>query len=660
MEYPNTNDAARGKWIIDGRVKKWWVGRLVVVEWVVVGGGGKVSRWHGVVEKVNPVEVRYLENPKNTFPFPNNTIHYRNVWLERSPVAQKPSTSTEELKLRRQVRKWAHVGGSVMLRYSKNGTVMRDIATVVSKQVSTCTIKTSSGKVVPFPPIVHYIKIEKVRFGVAPCPRSTVSGIKRYRRLEYVAGEAVTESANVIAHNELAHDKLEELSSVMKSVGYIYGSFNVRTVTDTTRLVALRGIMEVRKIKVLALQETRRNPNSEVVESLFESYSVSGVGGVGLLVCKELLKYVVKPTIIVPGRAIAVEILGTTFVSVYAPTCVNFDERENFFETLGAWISTTPTRKRLVLMGDFNARYANQVTSNHTRMATQQFEDFLSMHSLTIPQGRFSKDEQTRCTHKKVTLDYLVVRVSRKREMKNYTTIKAPLYSDHRMLLGLFKAQFRWPSKEKKEEQHVPDYALLRDKFIRSRFMYTFKGIKNCSYLEFVQLVKAASTELPAKEKVPARAPFDVQLYNDLFKMQCATRCDEDRLLNAIDSFTDSDTNRIIRQYTVWLEENPRLAWQHIKSLSAKNRKVMPGTVAERLSKFHSHFQTLFSSAHAPTNDPIDIFPTRAPDPRLVFDPGPFTLNELKVALIHSSNGDIHGSTTRSLVSTNLSYSFVM
>ena len=132
-------------------------------------------------------------------------------------------------------------------------------------------------------------------------------------------------------------------------------TFNCRTLTDHAMAEAQCSM----NYDVLAVQETRIResdtlslPGGHVL--ITSSATAAGNAGVGLIVHSRLRSKVGKVTNVVDGRALSVDVGGTIFIAVYAPTADD-EQREAFFEQLVAHVRDIPQHMPLVLLGDFNA-----------------------------------------------------------------------------------------------------------------------------------------------------------------------------------------------------------------------------------------------------------------------------------------------------------------
>ena len=413
-------------------------------------------------------------------------------------------------------------------------------------------------------------------------------------------------------------------------------TFNLRTVTDESRISALAAFCESSHIAIALLQETRRSEASQqpflpTGWIWFESFASSnGVGGVAILVtpfCKfkdPIFSEIIK------SRIASVTFPNTVVcLSCYAPTAFDAEEQEKFLSQLSTHIANLPERIPTIVGGDFNARPPEHLKKQgkEVRAASRRFTTFLESMDLST-QLRLQKPLQKMYTHFNATLDYFLIRNRHASALRDYKAVSPPIFSDHKLLALSF--QVKWKKTPAPPRLHDPDFYSLEDEVTKQLFVDAAR--KEDGTITF-QSLRNAFDVIPRKSNSLASRPSWYSDYvQDLMKMKAITRADEDSLLQALDVAKLQTLNDHVLAYARQLKHNPRLAWQHLREpIRARTREKFPAnSKAERSSILRNHFASLLSShgGARPEDAVVErLFPPRCVVPHFVS--GPFSMEEL-------------------------------
>ena len=133
----------------------------------------------------------------------------------------------------------------------------------------------------------------------------------------------------------------------MASTSYNIASININTITNTTKLNALRTFLRTLDIDIAFLQEVENEqlllPGYLVVSNVDHSRRGTAIA------LKEHIRFSnVEKSL--DGRLIALRVQNTTLCNIYAPSGTALrSERERFFSTTLAYYLRHPTEHTLVL-----------------------------------------------------------------------------------------------------------------------------------------------------------------------------------------------------------------------------------------------------------------------------------------------------------------------
>ncbi|XP_071638432.1 craniofacial development protein 2-like [Temnothorax longispinosus] len=163
-----------------------------------------------------------------------------------------------------------------------------------------------------------------------------------------------------------------------------FGTWNIRTMLETSRLAQVIHEMDRYRLQVLGLCETRWPEQGEHITSDGHMLLFSGkptnelrASSVGILLNSNTRRGLINWKPVTDGIIwvrLRSKVTNITFIQCYAPTEVSDEESKNvFYEQLTATIRDLRKSDIVVLMGDFNAK----VGQNNSRL-----EHVMGAHAL--------------------------------------------------------------------------------------------------------------------------------------------------------------------------------------------------------------------------------------------------------------------------------------
>jgi hypothetical protein len=310
---------------------------------------------------------------------------------------------------------------------------------------------------------------------------------------------------------------------------------------------------------------------------------------------------------------------------------------------LTQYCATLPQAKPTIVMGDFNARLRSQI---HPRKATlsllhkavDSFEDFLMSTGTVTSQNPVP-------THRFGTLDYICTSARFCSAIRNTRVLKNKLWSDHALMIGLFRAKYKQPTPPDHPPQY--DFTDIRGDTGQQCRATLLTIPHDTSYADFVPLVHSALELLPQRKRVrrlpawrtllvQAAASTEAQSHGALEPNAAPFS------LSAVSVANSAEVDRLLVGYASFLKSNPRYAWAHVSAIARQTSHPLPAAdVAERNAKFHAHFTRLFQPPLLDTDSVPSILDFAAP--HVHFVTGPPRDHEVQSALDCISNGKSPG-----------------
>ena len=214
----------------------------------------------------------------------------------------------------------------------------------------------------------------------------------------------------------------------------IYSTFNVRTISKTSRQQELVSCTARNKIDVISIQEHRfYHPDTELKYTTINNYQLiyasayknsqgSTIGGVGLLLSPKALDNLLKVEKI-SDRILVAEFNSnpiTSVIACYSPTNTSDDTTVDiFYHDLKGVTENIPAHNFLVIAGDFNSQVGpkdaafsfNKVTNRNG----EKILDFAQEFQLTLTNTKFMKSSGKMWTHQhpagtRSQIDYILTR----------------------------------------------------------------------------------------------------------------------------------------------------------------------------------------------------------------------------------------------------------
>ena len=240
----------------------------------------------------------------------------------------------------------------------------------------------------------------------------------------------------------------------------IYSTFNVRTISKTSRQQELVSCAARNKIDVISIQEHRfYHPDTELKYTTIDNYQLitasasknsqgSTIGGVGLLLSPKALDNLLKVEKI-SDRILVAEFNSnpiTSVIACYSPTNTSDDYTvDAFYHDLKGVTENIPAHNFLVIAGDFNSQVGPEdaaFTFNKlTNRNGEKLQDFAQEFQLTLTNTKFMKSRGKMWTHQhpagtRSQIDYILIRNKWKNSVRNcqaYSSFSS-VGSDHRIV----------------------------------------------------------------------------------------------------------------------------------------------------------------------------------------------------------------------------------
>ena len=460
---------------LHGLAKKTAPGMRIHVVWST---GAEKTTWIGkVVSKTSPATalVEYVGHEKGMlWPFPPTDPAVR-VYSVSLPVSAFDGLPL--CKLRARMR-FAELGSFARCRFSRGDAVYTWNGVVTWIGSGVCRVKWFTVDKTFFfpPPRTAPIKVLSVRFspGTSRLEGGHASAVLRRRRFLDLLSACETECASGAAPS---HDKPEGTPDPFPTLrkrpsALTVATLNPRSLCDNAKVEALCGYCAQRCINILVLPETKRSETCEAPSCGNFSWheapgTAAGQLGIAVLLDRRTTLKLTSFSTLVPHRVVVLEFGDLVAIAVYAPTYVNMAERDKVNNAITAFIRTLNRSRPLLLLGDFNSRPLNQCKDTALRAASDQFADFLLCNALVASNVEFP-GRGTLHTHKRSTLDYVLVRNRYKSSVRDVVVRSAPFDTDHKVLEADFKIKWKAPLGPLPHEK--PDVRVLRDPVRSAKF----------------------------------------------------------------------------------------------------------------------------------------------------------------------------------------------
>ena len=244
------------------------------------------------------------------------------------------------------------------------------------------------------------------------------------------------------------------------------GNWNIRTLTETSRLAQVEKEMKRYHIEILGLSEVRWKNSGEINTSngnymIFSGRDDTHEQGVGILTTNKAKKALMewKP---VNSRIIVArfhsKIRNTTIIQCYAPT-EDADEttKDEFYEQLQATLASTHRNDVKIIQGDLNAKIGTDNTDLTTVMGKNALDsvrnnngerlvDFCITNQLFIGGSRFPHKNIHKYTwtspdgRTKNQIDHVMVNKKFLTSLQDVRTMRgADVHSDHQLVIAQFQ-----------------------------------------------------------------------------------------------------------------------------------------------------------------------------------------------------------------------------
>ena len=414
---------------------------------------------------------------------------------------------------------------------------------------------------------------------------------------------------------------------------FLVASFNCRSATCDGSILSVASWADARKISVVALQETRRSFDEDIVIGegwRFINFAASkGVGGTGVVMSPDASRRLTK--IDGSSQHFRAKFGFFTVIGVHTPTAVDYEHREQFFSLVSDILPRDS--EHVFIIGDFNSRLDERRLSPLTRRAKEQFLDFLSQNSLTAvnpPAYTF-----TSATGKYSTLDYVVCRRRYRSSVFDLRVLRnSPLPSDHFPIVATLCLHFA--TVEISELKQCQDFSVLRDSEVRRQFSRNFDAC--VSYSDFCTAFETAKQLIPPSHSTAKARTWKTDLVHNIMKMEA--NLDSRNLSKLLANQDNAQVTSLIHEYSSLLSANPRLAWRFVRQsmFSGPSTTFPAQSEEERLQRLTAHFAALFSPDGGPGPPNWGQFHLTP-----LFKVGPFTNDELSAALSSLSSGKSPG-----------------
>lgn len=479
----------------------------------------------------------------------------------------------------------------------------------------------------------------------------------------------------------------------------IFSSFNVRSLTQTSRQQELFQCFSKNNLDILSIQEHRfYHPDSEfqhtilgknklVTSSAWKNSQGTTIGGIGILLSPKASSNLLSIKK-VSDRIVVAEFNTnpkTSFISCYSPTNVS-DETivDDFYSSLSLTLRNIPAHNFLVIAGDFNARLGRDDVNfsfhQETNRNGSKLSDLLLEFQLIATNTMFMKKFKKLWTFQhpnglKSQIDFILVRKKWRNSIRNsqsYSSFSS-VGSDHRIVSANVVLSLRSSKRLKPNPMKLIDWPQVHnDSELCSAYAIEVKNRYNLLTLpdddvetKYSNLIAANEhvclSFLPKKTKVKRKPLFDDDLVKNARKnfetakvkhqaratrrstktLSSAQKALDDAYLTAESLYIQGKINSIKEFHT---SNQHSASWKVINEISGRKEhpsiQLKGGSAEKRRDNWHNHFQKLLGNPPKVDGDPLplnQIFNT------LDISTNPFSIDELEKTLKQFVNNKSSG-----------------
>jgi len=466
--------------------------------------------------------------------------------------------------------------------------------------------------------------------------------------------------------------------------------------------IDLIAIQETKCIHAEGIRDTRLSDNSRYLHQTARvgEGGKGASGGLGFLISPENAQHVTEMKTIsdrIMYLRFAQQVKGSIqrlhVYNVYAPTAApeNVDASNEFYLSLRTQVQSHPRRDMVLIAGDFNAvlttdmagvRYAPRQSTRN--LNSQSMHDFLMDTNYVaincrLPKPNFQLNTFYGPHHRKQRLDYILYPRKYLSAMSNFSTLRPPFASDHKILVARGKFKFQRHRKTA-PHRHIDWEALKNDEQameIVNQINDNYEATNNLNqdYEEFVRIATEACNSLPQIRRRRRTHPWESKEVEELRLALRALRTEykstgSKRVFRKIRRTCRKLAIQYISDQTAYFNEKCaeieslytdhqyKAAWQLTNALSNRNARQR-GTIAaqtpqERPLLFAKHFEAVLAPKPAVEDNAVYV-PQEIHDIELepiftdqelqkrAFDTSAIDAWELNKAIMSMSNGKAAG-----------------
>jgi hypothetical protein len=274
------------------------------------------------------------------------------------------------------------------------------------------------------------------------------------------------------------------------------GTWNVRTMYETSRLAQVLKEMDNYQLDILGVSECRWTGSGKITTAtgstmLYSGHPDSHTHGVALIISKHkantLLEWEPVSERLIRARFNS-KYCKLTIIQCYAPTNEATDEdKDEWYEQLQRLVSKVPQHDMLLIIGDMNAKVGNNNTNYEKAMGTHgcgdmndngsRLADFCMNNSGVIGGTIFPHKKIHKLTWKSPDgttvnqIDHIIVNSKWRSSLSDVRVFRgADVYSDHHLLTAKITLKLRKAPQETSHRKKT-DVGKLKDPITRQEFV---------------------------------------------------------------------------------------------------------------------------------------------------------------------------------------------